>query len=875
MPSPAFKRVEDLFHQAAALDPGRRPAFLDAACAGDPDLRAAVETLLRYDNGRDNESFLLVPLVDKVETESARAAEFPTHPAAPQHAGTDPGRPHIPGYILLEELGRGGMGVVYKARQTDLNRVVALKMLLPASPPTPEQLGRFRTEAEALARLHHPNIVPIYEIGEAEGRPYFTMEYVPGPSLAQVLDGRPQDVAGSAHLIEVLARAVHALHQQGIVHRDLKPANILLQSLTAEPAEKKPGRTITASQHLSSPSAFSFPSVSSAVSAAGNPLVPKITDFGLAKDLTTGRNLTESGTALGTPNYMAPEQVRSGSGGVGAGADIYALGSILYELLTGRPPFDAATAAETLAQLLRDDPISPARLRPRLPQNLVTICLKCLEKSPANRYASAWDLADDLRRFQAGEPVQAHSISLPGRAIRWCRRRSLVAALGGLSILMALALLVTVLVYNARLHDALARLEAKTEEQRQQIVQLNVNIGLDGMEQGDVFAAVLRFTEALRLDQGNPEHEHHHRTRIANALRKCPRLLAFYQSGHPVLCSHVGNSGGWLVTASADHLVQVRDIMTGQPTCAALQLEDTPLHGVLSPDGRSLAMISPRGTARVWSLPNGTFRELPSTGSAVRQITFHPDGRCLLTQDADAAIHVWDLTPHQPVTLWQVSANEVALAAPSDDGRWLLTVNPDQLGQVWDLATGKEMGPQLKLDHPSTQAALGPDGRTIALLGVDGSLRIWDVAMAGWLGSPMQPRQGVRRMMFTPDGAYILTTGKGPAIQVWQVQTGKRVASSSPVGLVSQTHFSPVGPSGSVTLGEGGKKVITFSQDGMVRVWGLPTKDYAPTLDIRPIADLMALAQVMSGSRIDENQERRWLDIEALHTTWANLKSAP
>src|SRR5262249_45628144 len=229
MPKPPLRRLEEVFHQAVAVDPPQRPAFLDAACAGDPELRAAVEELLKHDrDDAGSDKFLRSPLADQVERLR------PLLPTILDVVQNRPGPasstlPTIAGYELLEELGRGGMGVVYKARQISLDRVVALKMLLASDLAATEQLVRFRTEAEALARLHHPNIVTIFDIAESEGRPYFTMEYVAGPSLSDLLHGHPQDVAASAQLLEIVARAVHAVHQCGIVHRDLKPANVLLQ----------------------------------------------------------------------------------------------------------------------------------------------------------------------------------------------------------------------------------------------------------------------------------------------------------------------------------------------------------------------------------------------------------------------------------------------------------------------------------------------------------------------------------------------------------------------------------------------------------------------------------------------------------------------
>jgi eukaryotic-like serine/threonine-protein kinase len=297
--------------------------------------------------------------------------------------------PAVPGYEILGELGRGGMGVVYKARQLRLNRIVALKMILAGDHASPEASLRFMAEAESIARLHHPNIVQIFAFGDCDGRPYFEMEYVAGGGLSDRLGGAPWTPRDAARLVETAARAIHQAHQMSIVHRDLKPANILL--------------TVDG--------------------------IPKIADFGLAKCLETETGLTRSDWIVGSPSYMAPEQARGSGGRIGPVVDVYSLGAILYALLTGRPPFQAATVLETLEQVQWDEPIAPSRLRPKLPRDLVTICLKCLEKEPAKRYPSAVDLAEDLARFAAGETIRARPVGWHERLFRWCRREPAVAAL--------------------------------------------------------------------------------------------------------------------------------------------------------------------------------------------------------------------------------------------------------------------------------------------------------------------------------------------------------------------------------------------------------------------------------------------------------------
>jgi WD40 repeat protein/tRNA A-37 threonylcarbamoyl transferase component Bud32 len=294
----------------------------------------------------------------------------------------------IPGYELLGELGRGGMGVVYKARHVKLNRLVALKMILAGSHAGASELARFHTEAQAIARLQHPNIVQVHEVSEHEGTPFIALEFCGGGSLAQKLNGTPLPAREAAELLETLARAMQAAHEQHVIHRDLKPANVLFTE-------------------------------------AG---VPKITDFGLAKKLDEAGQ-TQSGAIMGTPSYMAPEQAMGESTGIGPSADIYALGAMLYECLTGRPPFKAATSLDTIMQVVMNDPIAPSQLHTKTPRDLETICLTCLNKEPRKRYDTARTFADDLGRFLAGEPILARPVGRVERAAKWVKRNPLVTAM--------------------------------------------------------------------------------------------------------------------------------------------------------------------------------------------------------------------------------------------------------------------------------------------------------------------------------------------------------------------------------------------------------------------------------------------------------------
>ena len=364
-------RVQELIEEV--LDSGRS---LEAVCHDSPELLTQVREGLRKCRAIQAQVSALFPEAGVVDFDE-------TMPLIPE------GLPEVPGYDVTEELGRGGVGVVYKARHLRLNRLVALKMLLAGAWASRAERQRLSREAELVAELRHPNIVQVYDVGDLDGRPYFTMEFVEGGSLDRKLAGKPLPAREAASLLAVLAEAIEAAHRAGIVHRDLKPSNVLL---TADES-------------------------------------PKISDFGLARHLGIGATLTRSGTPLGTPSYMAPEQAQGKSRETGPAADLYALGAILYELITGRPPFRAETAAATVQMVLSQDPVPPSRLNPHVPRDLETICLKCLHKDARRRYTTAAAVADDLNRFLRHQPIAARPVGRPERTLRWLRRNPTATAL--------------------------------------------------------------------------------------------------------------------------------------------------------------------------------------------------------------------------------------------------------------------------------------------------------------------------------------------------------------------------------------------------------------------------------------------------------------
>lgn len=396
-------------------------------------------------------------------------------------------------YELLGEVAQGGMGIVYYAQQISLNRTVALKMIRSGQLATAVEVERFRAEAEAAANLDHPHIVPLYEIGEHEGQQYFSMKLVEGGTLADLnTECEARDAPWfrrAAQLVATVAHATHHAHQRGVLHRDLKPTNVLLDDRGE----------------------------------------PHLTDFGLAKLVRGQPELTQSLAVLGTPGYMSPEQAAGRTKQLTTATDVYSLGAILYELVTGRPPFQGDSAMEVLSQVQNKEPEPPHGLNPLLDRDLETICLKCLEKNPDHRYGTAEMLAQDLERWLADEPIQARP---------------------------------------AKAHAI--RDDASASESRHRLVRSYVADGNRLVDEGDPFTAMLWFAEALRLDEGNPAAEANHRLRLSTLLRESPRLLQTFNHGAPLTSAGFSRDGKRIVTTARDKTILVWDAASGQRTLGPL-----------------------------------------------------------------------------------------------------------------------------------------------------------------------------------------------------------------------------------------------------------------------------------------------------------------
>jgi WD40 repeat protein len=712
---------------------------------------------------------------------------LPGGPAAPPAAGW----PRVAGYEIEGELGRGGVGVVYLARHEGLGRLVALKMLLSGAHAGAADRARFRGEAESAARLQHPNIVQVFEVGEHDGHPYLALEYVAGGSLAQRLRGSPLPAGEAAALVEVLAHAVHAAHQRGVVHRDLKPANVLL-------------------------------------TADGT---PKVTDFGLAKRLDAATAHTQTGAVVGTPDYMAPEQAEGKA--AGPAADTYALGAILYHLLTGRPPFPAATALETLVRLRGEEPVSPAALQPRLPRDVVTVCLKCLAKGPAGRYASAAELADDLGRFRAGVPVRARPVGALGRALRWGRRRPAVAGLLAALAGSLLAGFVTTLYYarvaagRADVAEDLAgkyRLASERADRKARDVEAE---NLTGRKNLYAAHAVLvqrawadrRLDTLLNLlDRQRPERtggddlrgfEWHYWHRL------CHEDL-FTLAAHDRHAQSVRFSpdGGRLLSAGGDGL-KTWDGATGRPL-SALPLGIVAA-AALSGDGRLLAAerLSRDGRSLgvgVWEAASGRLlHSLPRAGR-LGSLAISPDGRALALGSRDGDLTLWYPATGEERPVGKTWRDLMSPAAFSPDGKHLAAIteprpNGPTVVTVWDTATGRP-GPTL----PGTNfqcVAYSPSGTRLARGDFQGRVFIHDLGQRRDVIAFQAHRPSVAVVRYAPWGRWFATAGPEGDVAVWDAWSGRPFRTfHGHTGRVTDLVFSP-----------NCRRLATACEDGTLKVW--------------------------------------------------------
>jgi WD40 repeat protein/tRNA A-37 threonylcarbamoyl transferase component Bud32 len=740
------------------------------------DLAAHLEGCTRCEAAARELDGLCDPLVD-----AYRRSALAGRSAMPRQVGD---------YEILEEVGRGGMGVVFRARHRQLHRVVALKMLLEAFAAS-EERARFAAEAEAVARLHHPNIVQIYDVGEytVQGRlslPFLALEFVDGNNLAAHAAGRPQRPRQAASWVETLARAMHYAHSQGIIHRDLKPSNVLL-------------------------------------TADGQ---PKICDFGVAKFAASSGMKTRSGMLVGTAEFMAPEQAL-GDAPVGPPADIYALGAILYTLLTGRPPFQGVSPLHTLEQVRREEPVTPGRLQPRIPRDLETICLKCLEKAPVRRYGTAGEFADDLERFLRHEPIRARRASMTEVALAWARRhKTLALALGAVMLsLSAAAAFASVAAVQKEAERRRARDAESAAIDARRAAEAERDRAL-----GNLYIARTNLTgQAVDAPSGMVQVAQLFAEWRGRDLRSVPRgwewfyYLTLAGRSELTLRGHVldvaalawSPDGARLATGGFDRSIRLWDAATGKQVAAFLVPG-----GVLGlgwrPDGRRLASADyPSRSVSIWDPATGTLaRTLTGHKAEVWTVSWNPDGRRLASADRAGRVIIWKENSDRPILELNAATETSGCAAWSPDGRRLAAPGRDATVTIWDATSGKSL---ITLSgHKFRVVALAWDasGALLATLSADETIVIWSAATGAKLRLIEGPRSSgfPGLLAWSPDGRRLAVGQRDLTVALWDVETGQQ-------GLLLRGHTGS--QISAVCWKPDGERLATAQRgwNGTVKIW--------------------------------------------------------
>jgi WD40 repeat protein/tRNA A-37 threonylcarbamoyl transferase component Bud32 len=808
------QQLESILHAYLQdVDAGRTPDR-DELLRRHPELADDIRAFLDDQEQMDR----FARSLHKAQASDAPAGDAPDGEATIGADGSPAAEPprieYFGDYELLAEIARGGMGVVYKARQVSLNRIVAIKMILAGQLASPAEVQRFRAEAEAAANLDHPNIVPIYEIGEHEGRHYFSMKLVEGGNLSALVPAAGGFLKKAIGTLSTVARAVHFAHQRRILHRDLKPANILLD-------------------------------------AKG---VPMVSDFGLAKRVEGGSDVTRSGAIIGTPSYMAPEQARAEKG-LSTAADVYSLGAILFELLTGRPPFKAATPFDTLMQVVEREPDRPSRVRAGIDRDLETICLKCLEKEPAKRYASAEAFAADLDRWLRGEPITARPAGRLEQLAKWARRKPAAAALAAVSGVGLVTLLAGGLYFNIQLQESNSQLVEQVKRAEKGEAAALENARKETAERrradGEADAAwANQYLADANLMANDWEHGNYERVlktldiyRRPPPGRKDPRgwewhfqdrlcrkeLFTLVWNMSPLPGVRVGSTGAVAFSPDGTQLAAGGAWNEPNKTCRGVQVWDLasrkeihtlpctdpagPMSVAFSPNGTRLAAVG--DNVFIWDLATGTKHKIVQPfGRAANCVAFSLDGTRVVAYDFDRKIKQWEAATGAeiptPPDATHLKGREMV---PSANGTRRAATDGSSIIKVWDATTGKELrefrhGSGGGLDH----LVFSPDGTRLAAV-AGKTLVTWDVDSGSVLQTfhTQTDRSPLSCMAFSPDGARLASARVDGIVELWDVvRGGPKLDTFLHSPLVMGLAFSP-----------DGTRLASAGYDGKVKVWSV------------------------------------------------------
>jgi eukaryotic-like serine/threonine-protein kinase len=679
-------------------------------------------------------------------------------PRAPMREGPPP---IFGSYELLEEIGRGGMGVVYKARQRSLKRTVAIKLLVSGAYSSESLLRRFQIEAESAASLQHPGIVAIFEFGENESQPFYTMEFVEGKNLSEVCAGRPMAPSRAATYVRAIAEAVQYAHTRGILHRDLKPSNVLIDLNDR----------------------------------------PRITDFGLAKQLHGESDVSVAGQMLGSPNYAPPEQAAGKE--VGVTSDVYSLGGLLYNLLTGRPPFLASTVQETLRLVYETDPISPRALNPDVPQDLDTICLKCLEKDPSRRYASAQALADELIRFLKGEPILARPVSKVEQGWRWCRRHPAIASLAATVVAALTATSAIFYSSTRRVEHARALEHAALDDAEVNLYAANMQLTSRGVQMGGTDPeAVANSLAATRPKPGGSDLRGFE-WRHFWYLNRADSLATLKGHANVVKQAFFSPNGARIATLSQDGVMKVWDAGSMKELQS---LDDVASAGGFTSDGAQLLFSRPDNA--LWRLDVATGKAAKAREAEGRLIAALPDGRHAVLFGPDRL--PVQRTIDEPAPSGAIPDVPVDVcSAVSADGRLAAVcgrIYPAIL--VIDLATHRQVAAMVD-PRPVIALALSPDGSQLASAGFDGVVKVWDVEHGSLVTDFKAFLDPVFGLAYSADGRSLAAGGNNRIVGIWNTTSWREEETlRGHLNTILCVAFSP-----------DGQRLVSGAQDRLAMVW--------------------------------------------------------